>query len=156
MPPLRRPGLIALAALWAAGVAARAEEPVKVTVVTVLASDQHAKIDPKLQDLAREVQKKDPTLTGFKVGRVTSLPLKVGQKETFPLTDDASVEVTVLKPEGKEQKPRLAIKTPQVGEVVYETCCGKFFPIFTRYRTDKQEQVIMAVMVKPCPKKEKP
>jgi len=153
MPPQRRPGLIALAALWAAGAAARAEEPVKVTVVAVLASDKHTRIDPKLQDLAREVQKKDPTLTGFKVGRVTSLPLKVGQKETFGLTDDASVEVTVLQPEGKEQKPRLAIKTPQVGEVVYETCCGKFFPIFTRYRTDKQEHVIMAVMVKPCAKK---
>src|SRR3954447_22025135 len=74
MPPLRRPGLIALAALWTAGAAARAEEPVKVTVVAVLASDKHTRIDPKLQDLAREVQKKDPTLTGFKVGRVTSLP----------------------------------------------------------------------------------
>ena len=104
----------------------------------------------------RELQKRDPTLTGFSVGRVTVLPLKVGQKDTFPLTDDASAEVTLLHPEGKEQKPRLSIKPPQMGEFVIETCCGKFFPIFTRCRSEKQEQVIMAVMVKPCPKKEKP
>jgi hypothetical protein len=157
MPALRRPGLLALAALLAAGAAARPEEPVKVTVVAVLASDKHSQIDPKLQDLARQVQKRDPTLTGFRVGRITCLPLKVGQKETFPLTDDASAEVTVLQPEGKEQKPRLSIKPPQMGEFVIETCCGKFFPVFTRCRTEKeQEQVILAVMVKPCPKKEKP
>jgi hypothetical protein len=109
MPALRRPGLIALAALLAAG-AARAEEPVKVTVVAVLASEQHSKIDPKLQDLAREVQKRDPTLTGFRVGRITVLPLKVGQKDTFPLVEEASAEVTVLQPDGKEQKPRRSIK----------------------------------------------
>lgn len=156
MPVLRRPGLFALAALLAAG-AARAEEPVKVTVVAVLASDKHSRIDPKLQELAREVQKRDPTLTGFRLGRVTCLPLKVGQKDTFPLTEDAAAEVTVLQPEGKEQRPRLSIKAPQMGEFVYETCCGKFFPIFTGYRTEKgQERLILAVMVKPCPKKEKP
>ena len=156
MTASHRPGLIALAALLAAGAVARAEEPVKVTVVAVLASDKHAKVDPRLQDLARELQKRDPTLTGFRVWRVTVLPLKVGQKDTFPLTDDASAEVTLLQPEGKEQRPRLSIKPPQMGEFVIETCCGKFFPIFTRCRSEKQEQVIMAVMVKPCPKKEKP
>ena len=157
MTASHRPGLIVLAALLAAGAVARAEELVKVTVVAVLASDRHAKVDPRLQELARELQKRDPTLTGFRVGRVTVLPLKVGQKDTFPLTDDASAEVTLLQPEGKEQKTRLSIKPPQMGEFVIETCCGKFFPIFTRYRTEKgQEQLILAVMVKPCPKKEKP
>ena len=153
MRPRFRPVFLAAAVLPLAAAVARADEPVRVTVVAVLASARHAEVDPKLKDLAREVQKRDPTLTGFRLGRMTCLPLTANKKETYPLVDEATAEVTLLEREKPGQRTRLTIKAPDVGEITYETCCGKFFPICTRCVTDKQENVIMAVMVKPCPKK---
>jgi hypothetical protein len=40
-----------------------------------------------------------------------------------------------------------------MGEVEYTTCCGKFFPIITRYQTKDKERLIIAIRVQPCNKK---
>jgi hypothetical protein len=124
-----------------------------VTVVAILASDQHERVDKKLVEVAREVQKKEPSLTGFTVGRCTCKSVAFGEKETFPLVEDADAWVVVRQMEEKENRISLTIKPPTVGEITYTISCGKFFPVVTRYRTKDKELLIIAVMVKPCGKK---
>ena len=68
---------------------ARAEEGVKVTVVAILASgEEPPRVDPKLQHIAREIQKNHPKLKTFLLKRTTCMALKVGQKEDFPLVEE--------------------------------------------------------------------
>ena len=54
------------------------EDPVRVTVVVVLASSQNATVDPQLVELAREVQKRDDTLTGFKIKAAEAKSIPIG------------------------------------------------------------------------------
>jgi hypothetical protein len=66
--------------------------------------------------------------------------------ENFPLVEDASADITVLQDD--KQRVRLAVKAPLVGEITYQTCYDKFFPIVTRYLTTKdRERLIVAIMV---------
>ena len=44
----------------------------------------------------------------------------------------------------------LTVKAPLQGEIQYTTCCGKFFPIVTRYQTKNKELLIVAIRVQPC------
>lgn len=145
------------------GLAAVAE-PVRadernITVVAVLATDRNTTIDPKVQGIAEEVKKLEPSLTGFKLVRTTNKPVGVGRKESFPLVDAEMLAVQLLqieppKEKDKDERIRLAVKAPLTGEITYSTCCGKFFPILTRYLTKDNERLIVAVMVKtPPPKK---
>jgi hypothetical protein len=121
----------------------------KVTVVTILASDQHEKVDAKLKDIATAVTKREPTLTGFRLERSTCKKIQTGEKLTFPLPEDNSVNVTLNAPKEKETRPSLTVKPPSVGEISYSCCTGKYFPIVTRYVTKERERLIIAVMIKP-------
>jgi acetaldehyde dehydrogenase (acetylating) len=56
-----------------------ADDPVKVTVVIVLATSDNDTIDPKLVELAKEVQKRDPKLTGFKLSATEVKSIPVGE-----------------------------------------------------------------------------
>lgn len=124
-----------------------------VTVIAILASDKNTKVDDKLKSIAEEVKKVEPSLTGFRIAHQSSKALAVGKRETFALVDreEASVVLQEVCPKD-ENRFRLAVKAPMVGEITYSCCCGKFFPIMTRYQTKDGERLILAVMVKPCKK----
>jgi len=144
---------IALAA--AAAGPARAEDA-GVYVVTVLASDRHKNVDPRVAGIAEEVKKKDPSLTGFRVEKAAKLEVPLNQKKAFDLVGDVKAEVTVLSRDDKDNKARLTVKCPHFGEVTYTTVMDKYFPVLTRYQTEKdKERLIFAVMVKPLAAKDK-
>ncbi len=133
----------------------RAEE-FEITVVAILASDRHKVIDPKLKPIAEEIRKKELTLTGWKIARQSKETLQLNQKHAFKLVDEISADVTVLAREDKdkEKKVRINVKAPHAGEITYSTVPDKFFPILTRYQTDKdKERLVYAVMVKILPAK---
>jgi hypothetical protein len=148
--------MIALAALLApGGVAskARAGDEVRVTVIVILgSSDPKAAIEEELEEIAKQLQKKDKSLVGFRVGKTTCKSVPVGGKDKFPLADDEVVVVYVLRGLGDDERVQLEIKPPKTqGPIHYSCCCGKYFPVMTDYYTKgKNERVILAVMADPC------
>ncbi|HTK77699.1 MAG TPA: hypothetical protein VL371_20705 [Gemmataceae bacterium] len=141
---------VVIPAVWVWADPPAANDAIRVTIVAITASDKHTNIDPRLKNLAREVRKQhDQALTGYKLGETVSKPVAVGQKENFKLVDDASADITVLQKDDTNQRIRLAVKLPFVGEITYSTCYEKFFPIITRYTTrTNQERLIVAIMVR--------
>jgi len=124
---------------------------VKVSVVAILASEQDNKIDPRLQGIAREIQRHHPQLKGFRMAKMTSKSVPVrGATESFELVADQKADITVLKTADKNDKVQLKITPPTLGEITYTTTCGKFFPIVTRYQTSNNESLIIAIRVQPC------
>jgi hypothetical protein len=125
---------------------------IRVCVVEVLATSQNKNVDEKLECLAKEVQKKDPSLTGFRLKHCAHQELSVGDKVKFPLVDGKVVEVSIQRGPGKDDRVRLTVKPPTMGEIVYGSCCGKYFPIVTRYETKDKERLIIAIGVHCCDK----
>jgi hypothetical protein len=138
--------------LWAGSAAVQAaDQPLKVSVVAILATSKDKVIDPKLESIAQEIQTRlDDKLTGFRLAKMTCKSLKIGDKDTFELVGDQVVTVTVLEHAGKDNKVCVKVAPPLLGEITYQTTCGKFLPIITRYRTKNDELLILAVRVKPC------
>ena len=126
------------------------DKPVSVTVVIVLATDQNATIDPKLKELAKEVRKRDPKLTGFKLGATECKSIPVGESATLNLTDKQVLKVTVDRSRDKDGRISLTLDPPGMDAVTYACACDKFFPVVTPHRTKSGEQLIIAVMAKPC------
>jgi len=150
---LSRASLLALVAVFIPAVWLWADPPdrgdnIRVTIVPILASDKHRDVDPKLKEIAKEVQKRDAALTGFRLAPARAKPVAVGQKENFALVDDASADVTVLQKDDTQQRIRLAVKAPQVGEITYSTCYDKYFPILTRIATKDGQRLVLAIMVR--------
>jgi hypothetical protein len=161
-------GVVALIALAAAGPTAppraaeappQAEAPppevrpsdqVKITVLAILATDQNEKIDKCASCIAREVQKDNGKLTGFKVHQMMCQSIPVGGAMTFKLIDDQSVGVTVDRGAFPDDRVVMRIEPPGLGTITYETCCNKFLPVVTRYRTADNQVLIIAVRVQPC------
>ena len=131
-------------------VACPAEDPVRVTVVIVLATTENAVIDPKLKDLAKEVQKRDPKLTGFKLVATECKSVPVGGAATIPLTDKQELKVKVDAAKDGNGRISLTLSPPGMDAVTYACACDKFFPVVTPHRTKSGEQLIIAVMAKPC------
>jgi hypothetical protein len=129
------------------------DKPVSVTVVIVLATDQTAVVDPKLKELAKEVQKRDPKLTGFKLVATECKAITAGESATVNLTDKQVMKVTVDKSKDKDGRISLTLNPPGMDGVTYACTCDKFFPVVTPHRTKSGEQLIIAVMAKPCTKK---
>ena len=107
----------AMAAVSAGGPAR--DDEVRVTIVAVTASSRHQEVNPKLREFAREVQKREPSLSGYRLGQTESRALNVGQKESFKLVDDATADITVLaNDEGRQRappgraKPRSSARSP--------------------------------------------
>jgi len=147
--------LAAIAAASAGGGPGHAGD-VRVTIAAITASSQHQTVDPKLREIAREVQRRQSDLSGYKLGQTDSRALNVGQKESFWLVDDAKADITVLAKDEGGERVRLAVKVPLMGEISYQTCYDKFFPIVTRYLTkDDRERLIVAIMVKSAAKEKK-
>jgi len=129
-----------------------AGDDVKVTVVAVLATSQNKEVDPKLECLAKAVQKKEPNLTGFRIHSWYCKELSKGDKFKFPLVDNEVAEVSIQQGPGENDRVKLTIKPPKAGEIVYTCCCGKYFPICTSYQTKGKERLIIAVRCQCCDK----
>jgi hypothetical protein len=130
-------------------------DEVKVTVVAVLATSKNKDVDPKCACLPKEVQKNYPELTGFKIKRYTCQELSVGDKFDFPsgLKDKNGpviIPVSIKKGKGKDDRIGLTVEPPEAGLIEYTSCCGKFFPIVTRYKTPDGETLIIAIRVQCC------
>ncbi len=126
------------------------EKPVSVTVVIVLASDKHAVVDPKLKELAKEVQKRDPKLTGFKLVATECKSIPVGDSATINLTDKQVLKVQVNQAKDENGRITLTLSPPGMDAVSYACTCDKFFPVVTPHKTKAGDQLIIAVMAKPC------
>jgi hypothetical protein len=152
---LRRQAVLAVALLMLPFAVARAgDDGVSVSVVAVLATDQNDKIDPKLECIAKEIQKTDPTLTGFRIVKRLEKKIAVGAKDDFDLGNDQTLRVVVQQKSDKDGRYQLKVTPPQMGDVTYlTTCCGKFLPILTPVRNKNNELLIIGVGVQPCPDK---
>ena len=126
------------------------EEPVKVTVVVILATEANADVDPKLAALAAQVQKRDKALTGFRIAATEAKSIPVGDSHTFELVEKEQLKVTVTRPKDANGRICLTIRPPGVDNVTYGCACDKFFPVVTPHRTRAGEVLIVAVMAKPC------
>jgi hypothetical protein len=127
-------------------------EKIRLSVVAICAHNRDDRIDPRLTCMADEIKKAVPQLTGFKMGKMSRKEVPVGGRETFELVDDQVATVTVVQAADKENLIQIKLTPPQMGEVTYETSCGRFFTIITKYRTRNKEVLILAVRVQPCQK----
>jgi hypothetical protein len=144
-------GLLAVVAVCSFPAVVRADD-VQVTLLVILASEQDSKIDPRLQCVAQQVRKTYPELKGFRVEEILHESIPVGKKKDFELIGDQKATVRVVHGCDEEDRMLLKLKVEGFGEVDYKTCCGKFFPVMTRYRTKDNERLLVAVGVKPCKK----
>jgi hypothetical protein len=146
-------GLVALVALIAAEPPPREEvkQPeIKVCVIALLATDRNEQIDERVSCIAKAVKRMDPKLTGFQVHKMMSQTVAVGGRACFNVIADQTVGVTIDQGADADNRVQMKIEPPLLGEITYETCCGKFLPIVTRYRTADGQQLIIAVRVQPC------
>ncbi len=154
-------GLLALlacaAALPARGPARAPDDSVRVLIVSVLANDRNDHVDEKIACIAREVrkQKQGEHLTGFRYAKMSRATVKLKRWEEVDLAEDQVAAVFVKHAADEQNKVCLKVKAPQLGELTYRTCCGKFFPLITGYQNKKNDVLIIAVMVEPCPKDKK-
>lgn len=143
--------LFASAVLAAGGLCNCADNgPIRVTVTVVLASTTDKVVEPKLKELAAEVQKRDKSFTGFKQVDSAAKSIAVGDSAIFDLVDKQELKVTVVKSKDENGRVGLTVKPPELGEIKYCCACEKYFPIVTPYKTKKGETLIIAVMAKPC------
>jgi hypothetical protein len=129
------------------------EEEVEVSVVAILATDRDSKVGKDLECVAKEVRKKDPKLTGVRLGNMTCKSIAVGKKAKFELVEGQTAAVTVDHGADKRNKVQLKVKAPLLGEITYETCCGKFLPVMTPYKTKDGDVLFVLVRVQPCSEK---
>jgi hypothetical protein len=110
------------------------EAKVDVTVVVILASERCKCIDPRLKDMACELQRVDAGMTGFRLVSMAQLALPANQKTAFACVEDAVVHVLVKQCADADGWVCLAVTEPGKAEIDYRTVCGKYFPIITGYR----------------------
>jgi hypothetical protein len=126
------------------------KDPVKVTLVVILASEEGKTIDPQLKAIADEVQKQNPNLKSFKLHTMQNKSLKVGEKVSLPIVETKKLEMLVKQGANKDNRVTLSIFPPDIGEIEYQTVCGKFLPIVTRCKTKEGQRIILAIRVQPC------
>lgn len=126
------------------------KDPIKVTLVVILAKEDGDKVDPRLKAIAEEVRKLHPNLTSFELKCMENKSLKPGQKVSLSCIEKKAVEMMVKQGADKDNRVVLAVTAPSMGEIEYQTVCGKFLPIVTRYQTKSKERLILAIRVQPC------
>jgi len=126
-------------------------QDVRVTVIAILASDRSTEIDPKLKEVAKEVQKREPSLTGFRLEKTEVRNINIGQKESIALfaKEGHATDVKLIAKDDSKKKVTIEVKPPMIGAITYATVYDKFFPIVTR-AVINGERLIVAVMVKPA------
>jgi hypothetical protein len=133
-------------------------DEIEVRVLAILVSEHHMDVDQKLSEFAKQVQKKQPTLTGFKLDHSTVEKVPLGETKKFPLSGDEVVEVTVNKERNEKGSVILTIKPPKLKQLTYACVCDKYFSIATEHYvgTGKDRaQLFIAIKASPCspPKK---
>jgi hypothetical protein len=126
------------------------DEPIRVTVVVVLATNQDTGVDKRLVDLAKEVQKRDSTLIGYRLVATEAKSIPVGDGHSFELVDQQVMKVRVERSKDANGRVSVTIKPPGLEKITYDCTCGKFFPVVTPHTTKNGEVLIIAVMAKPC------
>jgi hypothetical protein len=129
------------------------DNKVTVSVVAILATDQNDKVEKKLTGIAAEIQKLNPRLTGFQTAKETCKEVGISVSDKFDLVEGQVVTITVEQGANKDNKNRLKISPPTLGDITYCTTCGKFLPIITEYKTKDGEVLILAIRVQPCREK---
>ena len=114
------------------------------------AASQNATVDPKLVDLAKEVQKRDETLTGFRIRATEAKSIPIGDGHAFELVDGKTLRVRVERSRDDEGRINLTIRPPGLEKITYHCTCGRFFPVVTPCQTKDGEVLIVAIMAKPC------
>jgi len=151
------PAAALLVALPAVTACPPADE-IEVKVLGILASEHNAKVDAKLAEFAKQVQKKQPALTGFKLDQTELHTLKLGETKKINTSGGQVVEVTVNKERNEKGRITLTIKPPKMGQITYECVCDKYFATATEHYEGKgkdRAQLFVAVKASPCglPKK---
>lgn len=126
------------------------KDPVKVTLVVILASEEGNTIDKRLTKVAEEVQKLHPKLKSFAYKSMESKSLKPNEKVSMLCADEKMVELVIKHGADKENRVSLAVKPPGMNGIEYQSVCGKFLPIVTPCKTKKGECVILLIRVEPC------
>jgi hypothetical protein len=124
--------------------------PIRVTVVVILASSAAGPIDPALEELAREVRKREPKLRSFRLVATEAQSIPVGQQGLFALVEKQQVQVRIDTSQDPRGRVRLTVSAPGVEQLSYTCVCDKYFPVVTPYRTRNGETLIIAIMAKPC------
>lgn len=130
-----------------------AEEKIEVKVLAILVSKHHTKVDDKLAQFAEQVQKQDPSRTGFKLERSNARSVKLGETQPFDLCGKQVVEVTVNKERNENGRITLTVKPPKLTPITYECACGKYFSMATQHFEGKgkdRAQLFIAIMARPC------
>jgi hypothetical protein len=127
-----------------------AMEPVRVTVVVIYASSEHADSDPRLAELAREIQKREPGYTCFKLVQMLQKSIPIGESHRFALPDKQTLKVTAERPRDNDNRVCLSIEPPGFGSITYSCTCNKFLPLITPHQTADGQRLILAIMAKPC------
>lgn len=140
--------MLVLSLLAAAPPKDEKKDTIEVSVIAILATDRDSKIDPKLACIARQVRKTRKELTGFQLATMTRQSLPLGGKHVFKLVDARKVGVTVQRGPDKKHRVQVKVAPPGMGEITYDTCCGKFLPIITPLHTKNNELLIIAVCVR--------
>ena len=126
------------------------KDPVKITLVIILASEKGDTIDKRLKGVAEEVRKLHPKLTSFTYKSMESKSLKPSEKVSMLCVEKKMVEMVIKHGADKDNRVSLAVKPPSMSELEYQTVCGKFLPIVTPYKTKDGERLILAIRVQPC------
>ncbi len=146
--------LLILSAVVAAQPARREDpHPARVHVIVIAASTTNKDTDKKLEKLAEEMQKMDPTLIGFKIVAELDKRVKVGDTGTFKLVGSDELKVKVDRArDAKEDSMGLTVYPPGAGEISYSCTTGKFVPFVTEVTTQTGEVILVAVMARPAEK----
>jgi hypothetical protein len=123
---------------------------VTINVLAILATDLHDCVDERLSCIARVVQEKDAKLTGFQINKIMCEKVAVGTTKTFKLIDDQTISVMLSSGPDANERVQLVVIPPGLGTFMYDTCYGKFITFITKYRTPDNQQLIVAMRVKPC------
>jgi hypothetical protein len=128
-----------------------ADKKIKVTVVVVLASERGNDVDKNLKCLADAVRVNYPELKSFRIESMSCKDVAENERVTFELPEKKKTEVVVRCASDHKKKVCLAVAVPTLREFEYATVCEKFLPIVTRYYTAKNDRIVLAVCVQPCP-----
>jgi hypothetical protein len=126
------------------------KDPVKVTLVVILASEEGNHVDKRLKAVAAEIQKLHPQFKSFSIKAQEQRSLKPNEKVSLLCVEKRKVDVVINHGADKDNRVSLKIKPPQMTELEYQTVCGKFLPIVTRCKTAKGDTIILAISVEPC------
>jgi hypothetical protein len=128
-------------------------ESIQVVVLVILATDKNEKVHERLTEIAAEIRKKDPQLTGFDLHKTFNKLVPLGENVDLELIGKAKAQLLINEKTDDEGRMTITVKPPMLDEITYACTCGKFFPIITNCYTPEKQRVIIAVMAKPCKKK---